>query len=165
MRRVSKYKDNIIGGFTPGCDKVAIYGLREKGSLEIRYVGQTREPKSRFSIHVTEIDKYIPDNPKRQWFESIHDLPCNLEMVILDECDFLSAVDRENYWIGHFTKMGHRLTNSGKACDTISTSRARAKEEYRLRQEELKRTNPEEYERSQERLRQMRSEMWYDWDW
>jgi hypothetical protein len=94
--------------------KVYIYALRESGSDEVRYVGQTMTPESRLKAHVAGMG-LKNENPKRQWVENATANSTEIVMDILEECLIDAAVFREQYWIDYHRAIGCDLTNTSKA--------------------------------------------------
>jgi hypothetical protein len=93
-----------------------IYGLREKGSDEYRYVGRTVNPEKRLREH-TQIAKPVGRGPDlHRWLESVGFAP------VMDILDRGEALDRqtEQHWIEKLAAAGHRLTNMWAASITYS---------------------------------------------
>lgn len=93
-------------------DTIYIYGLRETGRTEIRYVGQSANPRARHNGHINE--KFLSvKNKKRLWIEDARDRCASIEYVILEECQSIEdAAIREQFWIDHYRQLGDRLTNT-----------------------------------------------------
>lgn len=92
-----------------------IYGLHEKGSHHIRYVGSSTDMMRRMSGHRSEFKNGRLDkcHPKSIWLSKIaHDIGGILCYTILEECpDYYMLPEREAYWIGRLREEGHDLTN------------------------------------------------------
>lgn len=86
--------------------KVYIYGLKEAGSGEFRYIGKTVDPENRLVSHRKDgLENSV--NPKQRWIASA----LSIEMEIIEECEPEQEDKREQYWISFYEKIGHRLTN------------------------------------------------------
>ena len=90
----------------------SIYALVEKGSREIRYVGQTVNPfRQRLSAHKREAKRGEPGY-KNNWIRSIG--PDNLDGFVLEDIptsdrDLLDF--REQFWIAAVREAGYCLVN------------------------------------------------------
>lgn len=125
--------------------KIYIYGLREVGEIEIRYVGQSVDPHSRCKLHMRDTGM-LETNLKRLWIEDVIRRNVKVEYVILEECSSCDeAVIRENFWIDHYRETGHRLTNTHRAIKSVAGYGLIQQEKYRLRRAEYlkKRANGE----------------------
>jgi hypothetical protein len=92
-------------------DRIYIYALRECGSDEVRYVGQTDSPETRFRSHKRDGD-IDSRNFKSAWIGDVLARGSDIEMVHLEECSMDDSVERENLWIRHYRDAGHPLTNA-----------------------------------------------------
>lgn len=91
---------------------VFIYGLREVGDDEIRYVGQSVNPAKRIRIHATCGDTDLRDfNPRKVWINSVKAKKGGIEMIVLDKCALRDASAEEQKWVNLLLKHEHRLTN------------------------------------------------------
>lgn len=100
---------------------VYIYALREDGSDDIRYVGQTVNPQERLQGHREDFVKRSNDsNPKRKWVTEVSKSGKAIVMDILEESNSDAASAREQHWIEHFSGLGCCLTNSISAPVGIS---------------------------------------------
>lgn len=93
---------------------VYIYGLREIGTDDIRYVGQTIYPKERLSQHKGEADT-SSTHPKKVWIGEVIASGGDIEICILEECAWDDTGDRERHWINYCRLQGSPLTNRGPA--------------------------------------------------
>ncbi len=99
---------------------VYIYGLREVGQTEIRYIGQSVNPRTRHSGHITEKCS-SKKNAKRLWIEDAISRGAKIEYITLEECKSTDdAVIREDFLINQYRELGHRLTNTTKALKSIA---------------------------------------------
>ena len=84
-----------------------IYGLREVGSAEFRYIGQTQNPSSRLATHKS------PDAKGRQQEKYTWVSQSEIELVVLHECeDQYDAAELEYDTIRKYRKKNHRLFNN-----------------------------------------------------
>jgi hypothetical protein len=116
---------------------IYIYGLKEVDSDEIRYVGQSVDVKNRHRSHVKN-EENADEHPKVLWIENAKRRGVEIELVVLEECDLIAEneVEREQYWIDHFSSQGHRLTNLKRA--TCSPIRRMPKTEKKMIEPSLK---------------------------
>lgn len=91
---------------------IAIYGLIDPLTREIRYVGKSIHPNIRFRQHIN--DKRHKNHHKQNWIRSL--LKCDLkpELIILERVDRTCWKEAECWWIDYFLFIGARLTNTGK---------------------------------------------------
>jgi hypothetical protein len=93
-----------------------IYTLSDPSTMEIRYVGQTNEPKRRFNDHISSSinessDSY--DTYKARWIRKILNNNLLPIMTIIDSCrSFEQSNKLERIYVENLTKDGYRLTNS-----------------------------------------------------
>jgi hypothetical protein len=93
-----------------------IYTLLDPDTMEIRYVGQTNEPKRRLNDHISSSineNSESYDTYKARWIRKIikkNSLPI---MNIIESCSSLEESNEiEKTYIEKLTNEGHRLTNS-----------------------------------------------------
>jgi len=85
-----------------------IYGLKEKGNDEIKYIGLTTSKLSiRFSKHLS--DKKV--DHKTNWIKKIG--KDNVEIVVIEDeiSDIDTLHEKEIFYINKYKKEGHNLTN------------------------------------------------------
>ena len=93
-----------------------IYTLSDPSTMEIRYVGQTNEPKRRFNDHISSSinessDSY--DTYKARWIRKIINNNLVPIMSIIDSCSSFEESNKlEKIYVENLTKDGCRLTNS-----------------------------------------------------
>jgi hypothetical protein len=90
-----------------------IYTLSDPSTMEIRYVGQTNEPKRRFNDHISSSvnessDSY--DTYKARWIRKI--INNNLVPIMSSCSSFEESNKLEKIYVENLTKDGYRLTNS-----------------------------------------------------
>lgn len=103
-------------------DTSYIYVLREAGSNEVRYVGQSQNPIRRFWSYTNGSDiKHLRDaNPRKKWLSYVYANGIGLEMEVIEEAGLSIIVQRETHWIAHWLSLGHRLTNVSQPGKTSS---------------------------------------------
>lgn len=74
-----------------------IYGLIEKGTKDIKYVGKSNHPKRRMQQHVC--DSSNRKTPKDYWIQSVLKKGGKIDLIILEEVEYSAWVERERYWI------------------------------------------------------------------
>ena len=93
-----------------------IYTLSDPSTMEIRYVGQTNEPKRRFNDHISSSinessESY--DTYKARWIRKVITNNLLPIMNIVDSCrSFEESNKVERIYVENLTKDGCRLTNS-----------------------------------------------------
>lgn len=88
-------------------NRVTIYGLREPGTTEIRYVGQSRNPNVRAKQHVSGSTSIRV----RVWTNELVTRDLKPELVVLEEVDEGAAAVAEQAWIRKLLDEGNRLLN------------------------------------------------------
>lgn len=86
-----------------------IYGLADPLSGNIRYVGKSYDPNSRYRMHLKIKE---PKTHKEFWIVSLKKLGLLPELVILETTTELQAAEREIFWIAEYRSLGFKLTNS-----------------------------------------------------
>lgn len=93
-----------------------IYTLSDPSTMEIRYVGQTNEPKRRFNDHISSSineNSESYDTYKARWVRKLvnnNSLPI---MNIVDSCNSFEESNKlERIYVENLTNDGFRLTNS-----------------------------------------------------
>lgn len=93
-----------------------IYTLTDPSTMEIRYVGQTNEPKRRFNDHISSSineNSESYDTYKARWVRKVLNDNLIPIMDIIDSCDSLEESNKlEKIYVSKLTEDGHRLTNS-----------------------------------------------------
>ena len=62
-----------------------IYYLQDPRNNEVKYVGATKNPKTRYKQHIKKLDK--TPTPKKRWLISLFALGLNPKMKIVDKSD------------------------------------------------------------------------------
>jgi hypothetical protein len=93
-----------------------IYTLSDPITMEIKYVGQTNEPKRRFNDHISSSineNSDLYNTYKARWIRKLISNDLMPIIKIIEECENLEQSNlREKYHIDKFTNKGCRLTNS-----------------------------------------------------
>ena len=109
-------------------DKVFIYGLIDPVTNQLRYVGKSVNPKSRFRKHIQESKN--KQTYKDRWINSILN-GYKPELIIIDEVDLCNWEFWEKHYISYFKSIGCKLTNTTDGGDNPPNhkGRKRTKEE------------------------------------
>lgn len=94
-----------------------IYGLIDPRNEEIRYVGKSVNPQSRFLSHCREADNLSFTGPKAVWIRELKTEGMTPELVLLQDITDVEGrgwEEIEQYWIDLCNKSGHRLTNTAR---------------------------------------------------
>jgi|GEM_PF-4633831 len=85
-----------------------VYLLREAGSIEIRYVGFSKDPVRRLESHRANAKRASSSSsPFANWLNT-----SDVEMVaLIGQTTEAAALERESQMIGLFSRLGHRLFN------------------------------------------------------
>lgn len=90
-------------------EKIYIYTLSDFSG--IRYVGQTKNLKSRFYRHIFDGEKYGGKNKRCSWIKSLLNKGERPILEVVDIVDFNDWVFWEQYWISQFKTWGFNLVN------------------------------------------------------
>lgn len=90
---------------------VYIYTLSHPVTAEIRYVGQTNDPKRRLNRHIQNAKSFKDKRHVSNWIRSLNDHPI---MTIVEECDYSQRNIAEQHWIDFYKKQSCDLCNSSK---------------------------------------------------
>ena len=88
--------------------KIYIYTLKNPTTNNIRYVGQTNNPKRRLDRHVTNSMSLRDNRHISNWIRSLNIIPI---MDIIETCDYSVRNEREKYWIDYYKSQGYDLCN------------------------------------------------------
>lgn len=87
---------------------IFIYLLRDPRDNQIRYVGKTDDPQTRYNNHLNEKSRCA----RVQWIRELRSLGLQPTLDIVEElADDDIWEDREILWIRHYRDMGCNLTN------------------------------------------------------
>lgn len=85
-----------------------IYTLSDPRTNSVRYVGRTKEPKTRYTAHITQHN----DTARSAWIAELKADGLQPIMQIIDSSDDkVTAREREQYWMNKFTDDGCELLN------------------------------------------------------
>lgn len=91
---------------------IFIYALVCPSTKAIRYIGKTKNLKSRLSAHIAKAEGFHTNNHCANWIRSILDVGLNPEMLVIcgvpDDGDWQQVESRV---IAQYRSMGHDLTN------------------------------------------------------
>jgi hypothetical protein len=90
--------------------KTFIYGLKEKGTDLIRYVGKSNNVKIRFRKHLVESKNL--NTHKDCWINSVLSKGGNIEYVIIEEVFFDDWPQKEIYWINKLSKANNLVNHA-----------------------------------------------------
>ncbi|OQB16591.1 MAG: GIY-YIG catalytic domain protein [Parcubacteria group bacterium ADurb.Bin192] len=85
-----------------------IYGLKDPETQEMRYVGKSNNPASRYSQHMQ--DK-TSNKHKWNWIKQLADKGLKPELVIIEEVLYKKWEERERFWIKEYAEAGAPLVN------------------------------------------------------
>ena len=89
--------------------KVYIYGLVDTIKNELKYVGKSINPKSRYRKHLQDSKKKI--SYKDKWIYSLLENNNKPELLIIDEVDEGNWIFWEKHYISYYKFIGCKLTN------------------------------------------------------
>ncbi len=90
--------------------KVYIYYLSDPETNEIRYIGQTvKLLKYRLSSHIYDSKRIR--NHRTNWIRSIVNKGLKPNIVLIEEVNKSSYIEREKYWIEYYKNLGFNLVN------------------------------------------------------
>jgi predicted DNA binding CopG/RHH family protein len=96
---------------------IAIYTLSDPRVNAVRYVGQTRDPKTRLCGHYT--------NPTgMKWISELKALGIRPSMNIIEWVDDIDARQRECFWIHEFNRAGCDLLNKHKYTSAFKSKKS-----------------------------------------
>ena len=110
-------------------EKVYIYGLIDSEKNELKYIGKSINPQSRYRKHLQESKN--KSSYKDNWIYSLLENNSKPELVIIDEVKKDEWVFWEKYYIAYYKFIGCKLTNISDGGDNPPnlTGRKRTKEE------------------------------------
>jgi hypothetical protein len=109
--------------------KVYIYGLVDKLKNELKYIGKSINPQSRYRKHLQDSHKKI--SYKDNWIYSLLENNNKPELLIIDEVDEHNWDFWEKHYISYYKSIGCKLTNISEGGENPPnlTGRKRTKEE------------------------------------
>lgn len=108
---------------------IYIYGLIDNVKNELKYVGKSINPQSRYRKHLQDSKQKI--SYKDKWISSLLNNNNKPELIIIDEVEENNWEYWEKYYISYFKFIGCKLTNilEGGENPPNHTGRKRTKEE------------------------------------
>jgi len=100
------------------CAVSYIYTLNDPFTKQVRYVGQSVDPKVRFKQHLR--DKSV--NHKTNWINKLKRLGSTPIQKVIFCGDFENITREEEFWINFYREEGNVLTNVVSAEDTLGTN-------------------------------------------
>ena len=101
------------------CKTTFIYGLVDPDTFEVRYVGKSNDPNSRFYAHLEDFE----GNPwKYRWISKLRRANKKPKLVILEEVLESTWQKAERKWIAHFRSISDRLTNIAPGGEGVALS-------------------------------------------
>lgn len=87
---------------------IHIYGLSDPRDGQLRYIGQTSAPKTRYAQHLSLKNK----DKKSLWVAELRLLGLKPEMFLIEEITSGEHLVTEQFWINYFRMLGANLLNS-----------------------------------------------------
>ena len=98
--------------------RVFIYILLHPITLDIRYVGKTKNPKQRFHNHCNKA--HNPKSHKRNWINSLREQGLKPIMQVIDKVEESEWQFWEQYWIVQLKCWGFNLVNHTAGGDGLT---------------------------------------------
>ena len=89
-----------------------IYALICPVSNEIKYIGKSKNPKTRYNQHIRKLDKQL--TPKRRWLEGLFEKGLKPDIKILKECKEGDGRELEQYYCDMNRNTILNIHNPGK---------------------------------------------------
>ena len=104
-------------------ESVFIYGLVDKKTNTLRYIGKTKDIKRRFKRHISE--RFLHDSYKDRWIRKLIDDNQEPELLIIDVVDKLEWQYWEKFYISYYKFIGSYLTNGTNGGDEPPSTKGR----------------------------------------
>ncbi len=122
-------------------ESVFIYGLVDKKTNTLRYIGKTKDIKRRFKRHISE--RFLHDSYKDRWIRKLIDDNQEPELLIIDVVDKLEWQYWEKFYISYYKFIGSYLTNGTNGGDEPPSTKGRKHtEESKLKMSKTKKGKP-----------------------
>ena len=120
---------------------VFIYGLVEKKTNKLRYIGKTTDLKRRFRRHIVE--RFLHNSYKDRWIRKLIDNGEELEIILIDTVSNLDWQYWERFYISYYKFIGCLLTNGTDGGDEPPSTKGRKHtEESKLKMSKTKKGKP-----------------------
>lgn len=100
-----------------------IYGLIDPKTNELRYIGKSINPKSRYRKHLSE--RFLRETYKDRWIRSVIDSGKKPHIEIIDIVDTTEWVYWEKFYISYYKMLGANLTNGTIGGDQPPSTKGR----------------------------------------
>lgn len=122
-------------------DKVFIYGLVEKNTNKLRYIGKTTDPKRRIRRHINE--RFMHNTYKDRWIRKLIDCGEEPELILIDTVCKTEWQYWEKFYISYYKFIGCLLTNGTEGGDQPPSTKGRKHtEESKLKMSITKKGKP-----------------------
>jgi group I intron endonuclease len=122
-------------------ENVYIYGLVEKKTRYLRYVGKTNDINRRFRRHISE--RFLHDTYKDRWIRKLMERGDELEVVLIDSVKKTEWTYWEKFYIGYYKFIGCSLTNGTEGGDQPPSTKGRKHtEESKIKMSNTKKGKP-----------------------
>ncbi len=122
-------------------DIVFIYGLVQKNTNELRYVGKTTDINRRLKRHINE--RFLHDSYKDRWIRKLIDNNDEIEIIIIDLVEQTEWQYWEKFYINYYKFIGCNLTNGTNGGDQPPSTKGRKHtEESKLKMSNTKKGKP-----------------------
>jgi group I intron endonuclease len=122
-------------------ENVYIYGLVEKRTRYLRYVGKTNDINRRFRRHISE--RFLRDTYKDRWIRKLMERGDELEVVLIDSVKKTEWQYWEKFYIEYYKFIGCSLTNGTEGGDQPPSTKGRKHtEESKLKMSNTKKGKP-----------------------
>lgn len=107
-----------------------IYTLSDPISLDIRYIGKTKNLKDRLQRHMSPYNLKQTWNPKNKWLKNLKNNNLKPIIELLDIGNENTIDNLEVYWISQFNTWGFNLKNVAKGGQNPNPKGERLKKEH-----------------------------------
>jgi len=104
-------------------EEVFIYGLMDKKTNTLRYIGKTTDLKRRFRRHINE--RFLHDSHKDRWIRKVFDDGQEPELLLIDVVNKTEWQYWEKFYISYYKFIGCNLTNGTDGGDEPPSTKGR----------------------------------------
>jgi len=117
------------------CPILYIYALLDPITSEVRYVGQTKNPRKRLLSHISLARTGRERNHKACWIKGL--LSKELEPIqkLLETCEIEIGHNQEDFWIKYYQDKNHRILNTEAPAKTPCLNRPQTDSEVQVNPE------------------------------